>query len=192
MEPPRDRDDVIRTTSDDERFGAIEVVVDPGRSAIVRGTGIPTATIERIGDGTAAASPPIGTREAAELVATLGGRTLRVQPGAGRISRRSFRVVASLGDETWLLTPASSEASRLVRGARYDGRNELAMLTRDAEGGIVCAWSEEVSVGPVRIDALEPTPEEAAIGHLLAAAFQTGAGFAFMHVLEQLELLLPG
>lgn len=176
---------------DDDRFGAIEVVLERGARCEVRGEGIPTTVVRHLdGASRASAVAPIGTRDGARLEAHVGGAPVLLTPGPARVMRGSYRVRADVGGERLLLTPCSPHESRLVRGWRYRGSNQLGVY-RSFDGELDCIWDETVVLGRRAFEAIEATPLEASLGYALAASFGTGASFAFMAMLEGVGLATP-
>ncbi|MGW7356416.1 hypothetical protein ACWGI0_07065 [Streptomyces sp. NPDC054802] len=157
-------------TADEGRCGPVTVTLDTEKGrAEVSGPGIPTAQLLRTdgdrADGSAAQDTrtddvtPVGTRSARRLSLTVGGTTALLQPARGRLSRRSYRVDATVGDVTYRLVPHTLDASRLLRdGAR------LGVFQADGDAQVIAVWSDGV-----------PEPVDISVGYLLAAAFGTGA-----------------
>lgn len=202
----------VEHTVRDAHFGAVTIAAGEGADGegagetgegagetawvSVSGAHLPTAHIARRGtlaESRSSSTPPIGTRDPGLLHARLDGSDVHLEIGAGRLARSSFRVRARRDTTWWTLTPSDPHSSRLVLGRRYAGNNESAVLTRGADGSVGLAWTDPVRLGRLRADAPAPTPESAAIGYLLAAAFDTGAELAIVRLFtEGTDLLLPG
>lgn len=179
----------------DPLLGTVEVTRDlVGRRFTVGGEGLPTASITR----SATTAPvrehvPIGTRRAADLSLVLDGEPALLRPSPGRLSRRSFRVRVECGGSRWLFTPATPDATRLVRGTRYRGDNELGMFTLDHDGDVFAEWSQDIEVLGMTARGLRPTPSEGVLGYLLSASFGTGAQLVLAAIFgEGGEMLFPG
>ncbi|MFF1945959.1 hypothetical protein ACFVWF_27865 [Rhodococcus qingshengii] len=159
----------------DPLYGLILLEQDlDGSRVTVFGDSVPTASIGRIGDEPVRSDVPIGTRDGKNLRLTLDGNEFDVQPSLGRFSRRSYRVEVTGHGHSWLFTPASPTAHRLVQGSRYTGHNEIGMFTR-SEDDVTVEWSQEISVAGVVARKVDSVPMDCALGYLLSAAFGTGA-----------------
>jgi hypothetical protein len=178
--------------STDVIFGAVTVAVDVAAGRVsVQGERIPTTIVERTAEVPLQAYVPIGTRNPDALRLTVGGAREWLRPSRGRISRRSYRVRARVGSADLLFTPRSPTESRLVRGTSYRGDNGLGGFARLTGGAVVVEWSREVSALGVTAPAAEPSPEEAAVGYAVAAAFGTGARIFLAAVFEGAETSAP-
>lgn len=105
---------------------------------------------------------------------TLDGNEFDVQPSLGRFSRRSYRVEVTGYGHSWLFTPASPTAHRLVQGSRYTGHNMIGMFTAD-DDVVTVEWAQEVRFAGAAARKVDSAPLDCALGYLLAAAFGTGA-----------------
>ncbi|MFF8831844.1 hypothetical protein [Streptomyces sp. NPDC015131] len=126
----------------------------------VTGPGLPHVRIARTAGTEADPLVPIGTRDPALLTLTVDGRPQRLTPAKGRLSRRSYRVDARVDGTRYRLVPCSYGESRLLR----DGRR-LGELESSGDGRVSAEWREGARV----------SPQDAAVGTALAAAFGTGA-----------------
>lgn len=179
-------------TADDEIFGALAWRLESHR-VVVSGDRIPEVTIVRTGADDPLPWIPIGTRRPELLDMTLAGDPVVLLPGPGRFSRRSYRVAVETTDGPLLSTPCSPTAARLVRGRSYRGDNELGIFERaDDDNAVTCAWSSTVTALGVTVEALVPTPHEAAVGHALALAFGTGAQLLLPALGSALGRMIPG
>lgn len=154
----------------DELFGDLTVHVNPEDGCVeVGGTNIPSATLQRLDGAKPDPHSPIGTRDAEHLALRVAGTAARISPGAGRVSRRSYRVDVEHGEVRYRLVPDSFDTSKLLRNGTKIGR-----LCADAEGGVSAQWEQNRRV----------ESQDATVGYLLAAAFGTGAQHFLMTVIE--------
>ncbi len=159
----------------DPLYGPILLERDrDGSRVTVCGESIPTASINRTSDAAVRSDVPIGTRDGGQLRLMLGGNEFDVRPSPGRFSRRSYRVEVTGHGHSWLFTPASPTAHRLVQGSRYTGHNEIGIFTSD-EDEVRVELSQEISVAGAVAHKVDSTPLDCALGYLLTAAFGTGA-----------------
>ncbi|WP_433604888.1 hypothetical protein [Prescottella agglutinans] len=115
-----------------------------------------------------------------------------MRPAIGRFSRRSYRVDVTGHGHSWLFTPATATAHRLVQGSRYTGNNEIGMFTA-TENEVTVEWSQEVRFAGAVAGKVDSTPLDCALGYLLAAAFGTGAQLMLAAVVAgAAETLFPG
>lgn len=142
---------------DDPRFGRVDVRLDGNAGElIVEGEGIPKAVVRRA-DGTPLESHvPIGTRATGFLTMTVAGAEVQLVPAKGFLTRRSYRVDAG----RYRLVPCSLGESRLL----LDGER-IGVFTSVGDGRVWAEWQHES----------RRTPDDAAVGYALAAAFGTGA-----------------
>lgn len=140
------------------------------------GGAVRTALIRRVGERMAPAVP-VGTRDAGRLHMELDGAPVRLAPGRGRLSRRSYRVTAVRAGVTYTLRPKNSTTSSLVR----DGVT-LGELRRSGDDEVIVWWAPGADVDAA----------DAALGCALAAAFGTGARFFLLALLEGLAQTPPG
>lgn len=157
----------------------------------VQGKEIPPAELVNTGherrDGI-----PIGTRRAGDLRLVVDGREWALRPGPAKLTRRSYRVAVDAPGDALLFTPSGPETSRLVRGHRYRGDNELGQFTRTADGTVLATWSEDMTALGVTAKALRPVPAEVAAGYVLALGFGTGAQFFLAGMMSALGRSMPG
>ncbi|MGO4205546.1 hypothetical protein AB4Z09_28195 [Rhodococcus sp. TAF43] len=107
----------------DPLYGPVALEQDRDGSRLsVFGDSIPTCSITRTSDAAVRDDVPIGTRDGEHLCLTLDGKDFDVRPSAGRFSRRSYRVDVTGHGHSWLFTPATATAHRLVQGSRYTGQ----------------------------------------------------------------------
>lgn len=177
----------------DPLYGLILLERDcDGSRVTVSGDSIPTASINRTSGEPMRSDVPIGTRDGGQLRLTLDGKEFDVQPSLGRFSRRSYRVVVTGHGHSWLFTPASPSAHRLVQGSRYIGHNEIGMLTMD-EDEVTVEWSQEIRVAGVVARKVDSTPLDCTPGYLLAAAFGAGAQLMLAAIVTgAADALFPG
>ncbi|OKK02639.1 hypothetical protein AMK26_23850 [Streptomyces sp. CB03234] len=142
----------------------------------VRGPGLPYVRLVRAPGTEPGPHIPIGTRDPALLTLTVDGRPARVSPAKGRLSRRSYRVDARVGDARYRLVPCGDEESRLLR----DGRR-LGELESSGDGRVTADWDEDA----------RPTAQDVAVGTALAAAFGTGAQPLWETTLDAVTELIP-
>jgi hypothetical protein len=131
----------------DETHGTVVVTTTDTRVlAAVAGS---AAEISRRGDEV---SPdvPIGTRDPDRLTLVVDGARARIAPGAGRLSRRSFRVEAWVDEVRYTLRPEDDGSTLSADGA------ERAFFPGE---DIPAVWLPG------------STPRDAAVGYALAAAF---------------------
>ncbi|MFG2867878.1 hypothetical protein [Streptomyces sp. NPDC048338] len=133
-----------------------------GRAGTLRvsGHGMPTVDLVRKPGTEPDRHTPIGTRRPDLLTLTVDGVGARIRPARGRLSRRSYRVDATVDGVTYRLVPCSHQESRLLRDGRRIGALESA-----GDGRADADWDEGVPV----------EPRDVAVGTALAAAFGTGA-----------------
>lgn len=178
---------------EDALFGAIEIGLDRVAGTVtVRGRRIPEIVVRR---STAAAQPvaehvPIGTRDPAALEMTVGGRAADLHPAPGRISRRSYRVLAHVDGSALLSAPCAPEHSRIVRSARPSRSQQMGIAERLDDGRVSITWHDEVTTVRGTVSAPTPTPAEAAVAYAMAAAFGTGARM-MLPVLLDVLLIAP-
>ncbi|GIF07260.1 hypothetical protein [Actinoplanes siamensis] len=132
---------------------AVEVRAESGRA---------TAVVERIRDPKLHRHIPIGTRDREHLRMMVDDVPVILRPGAGRWSRRSYRVVVEHDGRQYVYRPKTSESSRLTR----DGFRVGDFTGTNPE------WHGS------------PEPVDAAVGYALAAAFGSGAEFLLAAFLD--------
>ncbi|MEU2184060.1 hypothetical protein [Streptomyces thermolilacinus] len=168
----------VRET-EDALFGAVTVELDTAAGLVdVRGDTVPQVVVRRA-DGVADvdARIPVGTRDGALLSLAVDGCATRIEPGRGRLTRRSFRVDVTYEGVAYRLVPDALTESRLLRDGKPIGR-----FASDGDGTVLAEWEDGARVRAV----------EAALGYALAAAFGTGAQPMWMLLLDALGDLLPG
>ncbi|GGS14751.1 MULTISPECIES: hypothetical protein [Actinokineospora] len=131
----------------DETHGT--VVVTTTETRVLAAVATTAAEITRSGDETRP-DVPIGTRDADCLTLVVNGSPARLAPGNGRYSRRSYRVDAWVGDVHYLLKPEADGSTLLADGV------ERGFFP---EQNLPAVWLPGSS------------PQDAAIGYALAAAF---------------------
>lgn len=142
----------------------------------VTGPGLPHVRLVRATGTEPDPLIPIGTRDPALLTLTVDGRPARISPAKGRLSRRSYRVDARIGDARYRLVPCGYEVSRLLR----DGR-PLGELESTGDGRVTTDWDEHAKV----------LAQDVAVGTALAAAFGTGAQPMWETTLDAVTELIP-
>ncbi|MGW7201047.1 hypothetical protein [Streptomyces chryseus] len=168
--------------TEEGRSGPVSVTLDAGRGRVeVSGPGVPDAVLLRNDEGVPEDRrtdevTPVGTRSASRLSLTVGGTAAVLAPAPGRLSRRSYRVDATVGAVAYRLVPHTLAESRLLR----DG-TRLAVFQADGDAQVLAEWSEGVEPGPVDIS----------VGYALAAAFGTGAQHFLAAVVEAGAEALP-
>ncbi|MEV5974627.1 hypothetical protein [Streptomyces sp. NPDC051921] len=140
----------------------------------VHGHGLPAVTLVRAPGTAPDPHTPIGTRDAALLTLTVDGLPAGLRPAKGRLSRRSYRVDATVDGRRYRLVPCSYVESRLTR----DGR-PLGTLESTGDGRVDADWEAGA-------DALDQ-----ALGTALAAGFGTGAQPWWQTAVEIVAELLP-
>ncbi|MFJ9577568.1 hypothetical protein ACIRQF_14435 [Streptomyces sp. NPDC101191] len=146
----------------------------PAGALRVDGHGLPSVELVRAPESAADRHTPIGTRDAALLALTVDGRPAGLRPARGRLSRRSYRVDATVDGRRYRLVPCSYGESRLTR----DGRR-LGTLESAGDGRVDAGWEPDA-------DALDQ-----ALGTALAAGFGTGAQPWWHTAVEIVSELLP-
>lgn len=121
------------------------------------GESIPTSSIARTSDAAVRDDVPIGTRDGEHLRLLLDGKEFDVRPAISRFSRRSYRVDVTVHGHSWLFTPATATAHRLVQGSRYTGNNEIGVFTA-AENEVTVEWSQEVRFAGAVAGKVDSTP----------------------------------
>lgn len=147
----------------------------------VTGPGLPPVRLVREPGTEADPHIPIGTRDPALLTLTVDGRPAGIRPAKGRLSRRSYRVDATIGGAPqraarYRLVPCSYGESRLLR----DGRR-LGELASSGDGRVTAEWREDAEV----------LAQDVAVGTALAAAFGTGAQPLWETALDAVTELIP-
>ncbi|RSS79423.1 hypothetical protein EF918_17520 [Streptomyces sp. WAC06614] len=161
----------------DEIFGVIEVLLDTeGGTVNVRGPGLPDALLTRAAQARPNRYAPIGTRDGSHLSLTIDSRSAAVAPARAWLPRRSYRVDTRAGSTRYRLTPCSPAASKLLKGKKRIGE-----FSSRGDGSVTATWRQNV----------HPTPQDAAMGYLLAAAFGTGSRPLGDLLLDALDALLP-
>ncbi|MFI8566100.1 hypothetical protein ACIGGF_06005 [Rhodococcus sp. NPDC078407] len=153
------------------------------------GTPMPV-TITRV-DARISDTVPIGTRTAAHLNASIGGREIVLTPGRARLVKRSYRVGIHYGERTLSLRAKNLEDSVLLDGSSDRGDNEFGVLTRVFGGGVDVLWSLPFTAMNKRVEPPTPSREDALIGIVVAAAFGTGGLSLTTIVMGALESILP-
>lgn len=102
----------------------VAVRVDEGREVAADAGGGSEVVVQRIGGEHVRKGVPIGTRHSKELQLRVNGETLPLSVGAGRLSRRSFRVrFTGVDGADYGFVPVTDDESALSRGgvelARY-------------------------------------------------------------------------
>ncbi|MGK5732039.1 hypothetical protein [Streptomyces sp. URMC 124] len=162
----------------DDRFGEITVLLDSDAGRLeVRGGSIPPAVVERAAGAETDVHVPVGTRNGAHLVMTVGGGAVRLAPRKGKLSRRSYAVVVVRDGITYRLVPDSLDGSRLLKDRRHIGD-----FSSGGDGWVLAAWKEGADVAPA----------DASVGYALAAAFGTGGQPMWMMAVEAVTDLFPG
>ncbi|MEV3989975.1 hypothetical protein AB0J57_13830 [Streptomyces sp. NPDC049837] len=153
------------------------ITLDTGAGTLdVTGPGLPHVRLVREPGTERHPHIPIGTRDPALLTLTVDGRPARISPAKGRLSRRSYRVDARVGDTRYRLVPCSYGESRLLR----DGRR-LGELESSGDGRVTADWREDAKV----------LAQDVALGTALAAAFGTGAQPMWETALDVVTELIP-
>lgn len=182
----------LATTLTDAVFGAVTIRHDAAAGRVaVHGEGLPEVVVHRTPDVPLLAWVPIGTRDPTALALSVAGARQELHPAKGGLTRRSYRVRARVGTTDLLFAPSSPSTSRLVRGLRHRGDDELGTFER-VDGEVVPAvWSQDQSLLGVTATGPRPEPEEAAVGYALAAAFGTGAQFFLAALLDGAGRAMP-
>ncbi|MDX3532907.1 hypothetical protein PV721_00655 [Streptomyces sp. MB09-01] len=143
--------------ADDPRFGRVDLRLD-GRAGelIVEGEAVPRAVVRRAAGTRLESHVPIGTRDMGRVTMTVDGAGVQLLPAKGFLTRRSYRVDAG----RYRLVPCSLGESRLL----LDGKR-IGVFSSVGDGRVWARWQQES----------RRTPEDAAVGYALAAAFGTGA-----------------
>ncbi|MEV8306864.1 hypothetical protein AB0P36_05740 [Streptomyces flavidovirens] len=173
--------------TDEGRAGPVAITLDTANGRVeVAGPGIPTALLLRTDGNLSDNGPsdssrtdgvtPVGTRSARRLALTVGDTTALLVPARGHLSRRSYRVDATVAGITYRLVPHTLAESRLLR----DGAG-LGVFQADGDAQVVAVWSE----GTV------PDPVDISVGYALAAAFGTGAQHFLAAVVDMGAEALP-
>ncbi|MET9800214.1 hypothetical protein [Streptomyces sp. NPDC006368] len=126
----------------------------------VSGPGLPRVRLVRTSTGAPDEHIPIGTRDRARLTLTVDGEPTPITPAKGRLSRRSYRVDAKVGNTRYRLVPCAYGESRLLK----DGK-PLGELGSTGDGEVRADWDGNATV----------LAQDVAVGTTLAAAFATGA-----------------
>ncbi len=160
----------------DSRYGSIRLQRnDGGRSFVISGESIPTASVTRSGEHAVRTDVPIGTRDGRHLRLLIDGKGYDLDLSPGKFSRRSYRIHITGHDQAWLFTAATPHAHRLVEGTRHTGSNEIGMFTADDEYDVVVEWTDEIRMAGVVAHKVDSTPLTCSLGYVLAASFGTGA-----------------
>ncbi|GAA2668717.1 hypothetical protein [Actinoplanes palleronii] len=163
----------------DARAALVDIEQTDGRVVIrVLASGSTTvAVVERVRDPKLHPHIPIGTRERQHLRMMLDDIPVHLDPGPGRYSRHSYRVVVEHEGHSYVYRPKTPDTSRLTR----DGWR-LGDFTITAKGELDADWHEEAA----------PEPVDVAIGYALGAAFGAGADFFLVSMLNLVDQADPG
>ncbi|WP_245700773.1 hypothetical protein [Streptomyces roseifaciens] len=162
----------------DDRFGEITVLLNDEEGWVeVLGDAIPPAALDRAAGAETDAHVPIGTRKGAHLTMTVDGDPVRLAPGKGKLSRRSYAVDVTRDGITYRLVPDSIAGSRLLKDGKHIGD-----FSSDGDGRVLAEWKEGADVSPA----------DASVGYALAAAFGTGGQPMWMMAIEAAAELIPG
>ncbi|MEH6377095.1 hypothetical protein V7793_22575, partial [Streptomyces sp. KLMMK] len=162
----------------DDRFGEITVLLDSDEGRVeVLGDAVPPAVLERAAGAQTDVHVPVGTRNGAHLTMAVGAEAVRLVPGRGRLSRRSYAVKAVLDGVAYRLVPDSLDGSRLLKDGRHIGD-----FSSGGDGRVLAGWKEGADVAPA----------DASVGYALAAAFGTGGQPMWMMAIEAASELIPG
>ncbi|MGW1297037.1 hypothetical protein [Streptomyces sp. NPDC002533] len=163
----------------DDRHGDIlvELVGEQREMLVVSGEGIPRVVLTRAPGAEADDHILIGTRDPRRLTLTVDGRDATIEPGKGKLRRRSYRVDVRCAGTAYRLVPDSIPSSRLTRNGKRIG--DFSSVGGDRR--VLAEWRDGAVVEPA----------DAAIGYALAAAFGTGGQPMWMMTVEAVSEFLP-
>ncbi|ATY13021.1 hypothetical protein CU254_23175 [Amycolatopsis sp. AA4] len=165
---------------DDAFYDELTIHTDDARGLVeVSGAHVPTVVIARSPDAPINRFVPIGSREPADLIMTVGEAVADLRPGKGKWTRGSYRVDLTADGKRYRFKPNSIATSQLIR----DGKKVFEPSMDDEDGDFLVQWL-------VNRDDTEPA--DAAIGYALAVAFRTGAMSLFSMLLSGAEMAGPG
>jgi hypothetical protein len=155
----------------DTLYGPISVVTNAVDGWVeITGDTIPPVTIEREPGAEPDRTVRLGSRDQDHITLLLDGTPLPLHPGRTGWSRRSHRVRVEHAGTILQLRPVSDASSRLLCGRRVFGplrtRRRLGKFSEKDPKSFTSHWYRW---------SRRPTPEEAALGYALAAAFGSGA-----------------
>ncbi|MBF6329619.1 hypothetical protein [Nocardia transvalensis] len=183
-----------QSTCDSLLFGNV-LITRTEHSVAVRleSDGSTVVTIERIGPRTRK-SVPIGTRDPKCLTGRVGDREIRLLPGSGRVVKRTYRVVAEVGDRVLSLGPKDIGTCRFIEGHPHETEKQFGEFTAHSDGSIAVEWAVPVTIKGLGTTVVPPEPsvEDVLIGYALAAAFGTGALSLTTIVLGLVSAAFPG
>lgn len=158
----------------DAQFGPISVVGEDSR-LVVSGPQIQTAVLSRTAEPwLRKRKVPIGTRNRRLLSLDIGGIAYKIKPGRPRLSRRAFVVRASNGAEDWILRVGVRRGDSVERGTWWWNSIPIGECTWN-RAEVRIQWSAGGAGGTAVTKAPAVTPQECALGYVLAAGFGTGS-----------------
>ncbi|MEU1817988.1 hypothetical protein ABZ543_22755 [Streptomyces roseifaciens] len=176
--PAEDEDEAPTGPVRDDLFGEITVLLNDEEGWVeVLGDAIPPAALDRAAGARTDAHVPIGTRKGADLTMTVDGDAVRLAPGKGRLSRRSYAVDVTRDGVAYRLVPDSLDGSRLLKNGKHIGD-----FSSGGDGRVLAGWKKGADVSPA----------DASVGYALAAAFGTGGQPMWMMAVEAVSELIPG
>ncbi|MBF6242226.1 MULTISPECIES: hypothetical protein [Nocardia] len=186
--------DVEQVLSDSILYGNVLVERAEDRiSARLESDNSVVVTIERKGPRTRK-NVPIGTRNPEYLRASVNDREIKVLPGAGRVLKRTYRILVEIDDRCVSFRPKTIDTCAFINGKPHEIEKVFGELQALADGSIDICWATATTIKVLNktIEPPEPTVEDVLVGCALAAAFGTGALSLTSIIMGMVAAAIPG